>query len=129
LPAIVASSAGGKLANEAGSASEGFWYGYTIARLSPDGDPRKLVVEFIGTFFLVLTIGLTVLMGTELAPLAIGGVLVALRPRYTIRFTRSSRPAQIRSRFSATKPVTCSSYFRVSPPVCGVMTRFASAPR
>ena len=38
----------------------------------------KLLTEFIGTFFLVLTIGLTVLIGSEFAPIAIGGVLVAL---------------------------------------------------
>lgn len=38
----------------------------------------KLVTEFIGTFFLVLTIGLTVLIGTDFAPIAIGGVLVAM---------------------------------------------------
>ena len=35
---------------------------------------RKYVTEFIGTFFLVLTVGLTVLGGTPLAPLAIGAV-------------------------------------------------------
>jgi hypothetical protein len=40
--------------------------------------PAKLLTEFIGTFFLVLTIGLTVLIGTELAPLAIGVVLAAM---------------------------------------------------
>ena len=38
----------------------------------------KLLTEFIGTFFLVLTIGMTVLIGTELAPIAIGAVLVAV---------------------------------------------------
>jgi aquaporin Z len=38
----------------------------------------KLLTEFIGTFFLVLTIGLSVLIETDFAPLAIGGVLVAL---------------------------------------------------
>jgi aquaporin Z len=38
----------------------------------------KLLTEFTGTFFLVLTIGLTVLIGTDFAPIAIGGVLVAL---------------------------------------------------
>ena len=38
----------------------------------------KLVTEFIGTFFLVLTIGLTVRIGSEMAPLAVGAVLVAL---------------------------------------------------
>ena len=38
----------------------------------------KLLTEFIGTFFLVLTIGLTVLIGTEFAPIAIGCVLVVM---------------------------------------------------
>lgn len=39
---------------------------------------RKYVTEFIGTFFLVLTIGLTVLNGTEFAPLAIGASLMIM---------------------------------------------------
>ena len=41
---------------------------------------RKLVVEFIGTFFLVLTIGMVVLEpgAGSLAPLAIGAVLMAM---------------------------------------------------
>lgn len=39
---------------------------------------RKLVVEFIGTFFLVLTIGLAVTNAGQLAPLAIGSVLMVL---------------------------------------------------
>jgi aquaporin Z len=39
---------------------------------------RNYVTEFIGTFFLVLTIGLTVLNGTPLAPLAIGGALMIM---------------------------------------------------
>ncbi|MDX1419111.1 MAG: aquaporin [Rubricoccaceae bacterium] len=38
----------------------------------------KLLTEFIGTFFLVLTIGLTVLIGTEFAPIAIGAVLMVM---------------------------------------------------
>ena len=38
----------------------------------------KLLTEFIGTFFLVLTIGLTALIGTEFAPIAIGCVLVVM---------------------------------------------------
>ena len=38
----------------------------------------KLVTEFLGTFFLVLTIGLTVLIGSAYAPFAIGGVLIAM---------------------------------------------------
>jgi len=39
---------------------------------------KKLLTEFIGTFFLVLTIGLTVLNGTPLAPLAIGASLMIM---------------------------------------------------
>jgi len=40
---------------------------------------QKLIVEFIGTFFLVLTIGCTVLPpGTDLAPLAIGSALMVM---------------------------------------------------
>jgi len=39
---------------------------------------RKYLTEFIGTFFLVLTIGLCVISGTDFAPLAIGSVLVVM---------------------------------------------------
>ncbi len=39
---------------------------------------RKLLTEFIGTFFLVLTIGLTVTAGTQFAPLAIGASLMVM---------------------------------------------------
>lgn len=41
---------------------------------------RKYIAEFIGTFFLVLTVGCTVLPGTPgvIAPLAIGGVLMVM---------------------------------------------------
>src|SRR6266550_1048792 len=39
---------------------------------------NRYVTEFIGTFFLVLTIGLTVLGGTPLAPLAIGASLMVM---------------------------------------------------
>jgi aquaporin Z len=38
----------------------------------------KYLVEFIGTFFLVVTIGLTVLAGHTLPPLAIGSVLMVM---------------------------------------------------
>lgn len=38
----------------------------------------KYVTELIGTFFLVLTIGLTGLVGTEFAPLAIGSTLMVM---------------------------------------------------
>jgi aquaporin Z len=39
---------------------------------------HKYLTEFIGTFFLVLTIGLSVLSGTDLAPLAIGSSLMVM---------------------------------------------------
>ena len=39
---------------------------------------KNYLTEVIGTFFLVLTIGLTVVGGTEFAPLAIGAALTAL---------------------------------------------------
>jgi aquaporin Z len=39
---------------------------------------HKYLTEFIGTFFLVLTIGLTVIGGTEFAPLAIGASLMIM---------------------------------------------------
>lgn len=39
---------------------------------------NRYVTELIGTFFLVLTIGLTVLSGTDLAPLAIGASLMVM---------------------------------------------------
>jgi aquaporin Z len=39
---------------------------------------RNYLTEFIGTFFLVLTVGLTVLSGTPFAPLAIGASLMIM---------------------------------------------------
>lgn len=39
---------------------------------------KNYLTEFIGTFFLVLTIGLTVLDGTPFAPLAIGSALMVM---------------------------------------------------
>src|SRR5258706_7288736 len=42
------------------------------------GTGRKLVVELIGTFFLVFTVGATVRTGTALAPLAIGAALMVM---------------------------------------------------
>lgn len=38
----------------------------------------KLLTELVGTFFLVLTIGLTVIGGTPFAPLAIGSALMVM---------------------------------------------------
>lgn len=42
------------------------------------GNVRRYTTEFIGTFFLVLTIGATVLGNVALAPLAIGAVLMVM---------------------------------------------------
>src|SRR5258707_11152583 len=42
------------------------------------GTRRKLVVEFVGTFFLVFTVGASERTGTSLAPLAIGAVLMVM---------------------------------------------------
>jgi aquaporin Z len=39
---------------------------------------NKYITEFVGTFFLVLTIGLAVLGGTPMAPLAIGASLMVM---------------------------------------------------
>ena len=39
---------------------------------------KKYLVEFVGTFFLVLTVGLAVRSGSDLAPLAIGSVLACM---------------------------------------------------
>jgi aquaporin Z len=39
---------------------------------------NKFITEFIGTFFLVLTVGLAVLSGSPLAPLAIGSSLMVM---------------------------------------------------
>lgn len=39
---------------------------------------KNYVTEFVGTFFLVLTIGLTVMQGSQFAPLAIGASLMIM---------------------------------------------------
>jgi aquaporin Z len=39
---------------------------------------KKYVVEFIGTFFLVFTVGLAVRQGAPLAPIAIGSILMVM---------------------------------------------------
>src|ERR1700750_378320 len=39
---------------------------------------RKLTVEFIGTFFLVFTVGMAVATAGTLAPLAIGAMLMVM---------------------------------------------------
>jgi len=48
LPFVIAAGAGGKFGpdgNATGSASEGYWHGYTIVRLGPGGDPSETIVE------------------------------------------------------------------------------------
>src|SRR3984957_15597957 len=56
--------------------------GYGIRPIWPFGAEvlimRAYVTEFIGTFFLVLTVGLSVSNGTPLAPLAIGASLMIM---------------------------------------------------
>ena len=44
----------------------------------PPSAARKLLVEFIGTFFLVFTVGASVRGGSTLAPLAVGAVLMVM---------------------------------------------------
>ena len=44
----------------------------------PDQTMQNYLTEFLGTFFLVLTVGLTVLGGTPMAPLAIGSSLMVM---------------------------------------------------
>ncbi len=39
---------------------------------------KNYIVEFIGTFFLVLVIGLTVAAGSQFAPIAIGSILMVM---------------------------------------------------
>ncbi len=48
----------------------------TAVRLDPT--IRKMIVEFIGTFFLVFTVGAAVRSGAALAPLAIGAALMVM---------------------------------------------------
>jgi aquaporin Z len=49
-----------------------------ITMLGLEANVRNYVAEFIGTFFLVFTIGCTVLAKAPLAPLAIGAVLMVM---------------------------------------------------
>ena len=46
LPVAVSSGAGGKFGvPDGGAAGDGFWHGFSIVRVSADGDPRKTIVE------------------------------------------------------------------------------------
>jgi aquaporin Z len=51
---------------------------YEAATVDIQGTSRKLVVELIGAFFLVFTVGASVRSGSALAPLAIGAVLMVM---------------------------------------------------
>ena len=66
---------------------------------------KNYLAEFIGTFFLVLTIGLTVLSGSPFAPLAIGSALMIMvymgghiSGGTTTRPCRWRRPCAVRCR-------------------------------
>ena len=41
---------------------------------------KKYLVEFIGTFFLVFTVGIAVRQAAPFAPFAIGSILIAMWP-------------------------------------------------
>ena len=48
FPTVVASSAGGRFGprgDDSGTASEGYWHGYSVVRIPADGDPTKVIVE------------------------------------------------------------------------------------
>jgi glycerol uptake facilitator-like aquaporin len=66
------------------------------------GIERKLGVEFIGTFFLVLTVGMAVATAGTLAPLANGAALMvtAAGLRWPRRVAAPRRPDPARSAFS-----------------------------
>jgi glycerol uptake facilitator-like aquaporin len=66
------------------------------------GIERKLGVEFIGTFFLVLTVGMAVATAGTLAPLAIGAALMVMAAglRWPRRVAAPPRPDPARSTFS-----------------------------
>jgi aquaporin Z len=51
---------------------------FELSNTVTSGTGRKLVVELIGTFFLVFTVGASVRSGASLAPLAIGAVLMVM---------------------------------------------------
>jgi aquaporin Z len=51
---------------------------FTLSDYKRNLPMRRYLTEFIGTFFLVLTIGLTIVGGSAFAPLAIGSVLMVM---------------------------------------------------
>src|SRR4029450_8097326 len=50
----------------------------TVAFVPRRADMNRYLTEFIGSFFLVFTIGCSVLVGTPMAPLAIGASLMVM---------------------------------------------------
>jgi hypothetical protein len=62
LPTVVASSAGGKLAEPSGAAKDGYWHGYSVIRLSSDGSfapivEQRPVFDWIGVSAVEHTLG------------------------------------------------------------------------
>jgi hypothetical protein len=62
LPTVVASSAGGKLADAAGAAKDGYWHGYSVIRLSSDGSfapivEQRPVFDWVGVSAVEHTLG------------------------------------------------------------------------
>jgi hypothetical protein len=62
LPFVVASSAGGKLADPSGKAGDGYWHGYTVVRLSSDGSfapivEQRPVFDWVGISAIEHTLG------------------------------------------------------------------------
>src|SRR5580765_7513029 len=57
-----------------------YWFKFSIHHHSSQNSfMKKLITEFIGTFFLVLTIGMVVIGGKgDFAPIAIGSVLMVM---------------------------------------------------
>jgi aquaporin Z len=52
---------------------------FVFASMAPPAPMKKYIVEFIGTFFLVLTVGLAVIKGAgDFAPFAIGSALMVM---------------------------------------------------
>ena len=63
---------------------------------------KNYLTEFVGTFFLVLTIGLAAASGTPMAPLAIGSVLMEGSSFYGLAIGFRYWPARLPSaRFRA----------------------------
>jgi hypothetical protein len=62
LPTVVASSAGGQLADPSGTAKDGYWHGYSVVRLSSDGSfapiiEQRPVFDWVGISAIEHTLG------------------------------------------------------------------------